>query len=226
VRLDRDGTQQADGESLLSVESARRSPDVQNSYLDRAVRGKFVELDGGRPLIIVRSESRDERTQYTVAHELGEYFAPDVFEQAGEDVGGISAAQIEETAHLFASRLLCPDPWFRDAARRWDEDLPARKSVFDSASHEVIALRMLQLEAASVVTVIDNGAVVRRQANLNAGRYRKLSPTERRLWESCRASGRPQTEQCGGLKFQVWPVWENGFRREILRTSALDVLEG
>ena len=186
------------------------------------VRGKLVRLSPQETLIVVRSDDRDERTQYALAHELGEYLASDVCRFAGEDWGGLSASMVEELAHLFAGRLLCPNPWFRDEAQACDGDLPTLKSIFETASHEVIALRLTHLEVPSVVTVMDNGAMVRRNANFSGSGGRRLLPLEQRLWESCHETGATQNEVSGSLQTQVWPVWERGFRREIIRTRALE----
>lgn len=180
------------------------------------VRGKLVRQQTG-DVIVVRREQWEERTQYTVAHELGERYAEAVCLRAGEDILGLSAAFIEALAHRFAARLLCPESSFRRDTQRLDGDLFDLKDIYETASHEVIAFRLLHLETASVVTVLDNGRLVRRGANRPGLQSRKLTPLEDHAWECCRLTGRVAHAHDGTVRVDAWPIWEADFRREILR---------
>lgn len=180
-------------------------------------RGRLVGT-ANAATIVVRSEPRDERTQYSIAHELGELFVGDVCRRAGESPEFVSARQIEEIAHRFAERLLCPETWFTREARRCRFDVPGLKSIFQTASHEVIALRTLHCEIPTAITVFDNGRQIRRKSNMNG--TPRLSPLELEAWQSAHESGAPVTICRGAVNVQAWPVWEGDWKREILRTTA------
>lgn len=184
-----------------------------------AVRGMLVGGSEGTT-IVVRSELRDERTQYSVAHELGELKAREICRRVGEPPEFVSAERFEEVSNRFAERLLCPERWFRRAAQEGDFNLADLKETFTTASHEVIALRMLHADVPTVITVFDNGRIARRTSNLQQAP--PLAELERRARQSVSSTGRATALQDAALCVQGWPVWEPGWRREILRTTALD----
>lgn len=184
------------------------------------VRGKLIRQETGRDVIVVRAESWEERSQYSVAHELGERYAEAVCLRAGEDFESLTARFVEELAHRFAHRLLCPDPDFRRDAATCGYDLYELKEKYETASHEVIAYRMLHVDIPTVVTVLDNERLARRDANFSGFRFRELEPFEEEVWQKAHKSGQPESECRGNVFVQAWPVWEDGFKREILRTSA------
>ena len=186
------------------------------------VRGKLIRHNGGRDIIVVRREAWEERTQYTIAHELGERYAETVCLRAGEGFDDLSSDFIESLAHRFASRLLCPQPWFDADNAIHDGDLFALKDRYETASHEVIAFRLLQLETPSVVTVIDNGRITRRRANRSGLRTKQLTPAERNTWERCRLTGRDTKTDHGPARIAAWPIWTESVRREIVRMWLVD----
>jgi hypothetical protein len=71
----------------------------------------------------------------------------------------------EPVANLLASRILLPSRWFCvDVTRLWG-DLLQLKSIHSTASHELIAYRMLDLPDAGIITVFNQGQPSRRRAN-------------------------------------------------------------
>jgi Zn-dependent peptidase ImmA (M78 family) len=190
---------------------------------NQRVRARYVRLQGhrqqsARPTILLRPDPRAERRQWAVAHEIGEHVAHRVFRLLGVDPEEISPRLREQVACQFAGRLLVPDQWLRrdGAVCRWN--LLRLKSRYCTASHELIARRMLECSPPVIITVFDHGQVSWRRANL-PGRVPGLSPLEARVWRRVHNSNRPAQKSKDHLHVQCWPVHEDGWRREILRTE-------
>jgi Zn-dependent peptidase ImmA (M78 family) len=189
----------------------------------QAGRGRIVRLRGMRavadqPSIMVRPEERRERLQWTVAHEIGELCAVQVFDRLGVDPREAPSGARESVANQLASRLLLPRDWFRVAAALCDWDLFELKSEFTTASHELIARRMLDFEPLVVITIFDQG---RRTFRRGTARRRsgQLVALEREAWQQAHALAqyaRRETPQC---LVRAWPVHEPNWKREILRTE-------
>lgn len=180
----------------------------------QASRGRHVRI-AGRPTIFVRPEERAERLQWAVAHELGEALCCPAFELAQIDVEEAGDRAREQAANMLASRLLLPTAWFAACAQQTENDLAALKEQFSTASHELVALRLLDQEQPLVVTVFDHGRVTRRACNC-APRVPPLAALERECQRMAHRQGRPVTRQAEGIWLRAWPVHEPHWRREIL----------
>jgi Zn-dependent peptidase ImmA (M78 family) len=128
-----------------------------NVCLDRRQpnRGRAQRSDAGRH-IYLRPEPTEERHQWTVAHEIGEHLRPDLLRRLGatpEEAAGMAG---ESLANLLAHRLLVPTCWFADDAPGLGQDVLKLKERYRTASHEVIAMRLLDLPAPCVITILDN----------------------------------------------------------------------
>jgi hypothetical protein len=176
-------------------------------------RARFQRLDG-RPTLFVRPEERPERLQWAVAHEIGEASAWQVCERVGVSPDELAPRQREELANQFAQRLLLPTGWF-DSCR---DDLFALKARFTTASHELIAWRWLDRAEPTVVSLFDQGRLVRRRCNF-ADRAPALCSAETACVEAARRSGATEQGQWEGGRVRGWPVHETGWQREILRTD-------
>jgi len=172
----------------------------------------------GRSAILIRPDVRPERLQWAVAHELGEAFAWKVFERAASTAEQDQPELRESVANLMASRLLLPSRWFFDDARRHGWDLRQMKRLYQTASHELIAHRFLDGEEPSMISLFDQGRLVRRSSNFRAVPPR-LARVERDCW--LEVHRRNQSTECReqSLIVQGWPVHEPGWRRELLRTT-------
>lgn len=180
-------------------------------------RGRQVKI-GGRSSIFIRPDDRMERQQWAVAHELGESLVHELFDARGLDDAEIAPRLREQAANLAASRLLLPGPWFVELAGNCDGDLFELKERFQTASHELIAFRLLDLAAPQVVTVFDQGRQTRRRGNLRSG----LPPLDRReqeCWLDVRRFRRHGRVETNGQRIDGWPIHEPGWQREILRTT-------
>jgi hypothetical protein len=176
---------------------------------------------GPRGAILVRPDDRSERRQWAVAHEIGEHFAARVFDALAVDRREVTPAAREAVANQLAGRLLLPTAWFGADAAACGWDLAALKQIYTTASHELIARRMLEFPPPVVVTVFDQGQITFRRGN-GHGRPPPLAPLERRCWERVHATGEKCLCTAGGRGVAGWPVHEPGWKREILRTELVD----
>ena len=97
-----------------------------------------------RATILLRPEPRFERRQWAVAHEIGEHVACRVFALWGVDPRETQANAREHVANNLAGRLLLPTAWFAADAVACGWDLLGLKARYRTASHELIARRMLE----------------------------------------------------------------------------------
>lgn len=173
-------------------------------------------LVAGRSAIFIRDDPRPERRQWAVAHEIGESL---VHALEGASLRGEAAdPSREDLANVLASRLLLPGDWFFDDARRLGEDLLALKARYVTASHELIAWRLLGLPVPATVTVFDQGKPVRRRSNA-AVRSPPLDRVELECWQDAHRFGRAVDRSSQRMRVRIWPIHEPGWKREILRTT-------
>jgi Zn-dependent peptidase ImmA (M78 family) len=185
-------------------------------------RARIVSLRGfgdtrAHDSILLRPDPRPERRQWAVAHEIGEHHAGQVFAALGVEPSEAPHSARETVANYLAGRLLLPTDWFGPDAVACDWDLPQLKQRYATASHELVARRMLDFEPWIVVTIFDNGRISFRRSN----RYRRrpeLTADERRCWRQVGEEGRAQLIEGPGCRICGWPIYEPDWRREILRT--------
>lgn len=169
-------------------------------------------------VILMRPEPRVERRHWAVAHEVGEHNAHRVFRRLGIDPRTAAPDAREQVANYLAGRLLLPTTWFHDAAAACDWDLIALKHEFVTASHELIARRMLDLPVRIVITVCDNSAVTFRRGNLSIPAPAMLQ-CERRCLRQVNRRVVPVCDDEDSIEVRGWPVHEDGWQREILRLA-------
>jgi predicted transcriptional regulator len=179
-------------------------------------RGRAQKAGSGRQ-IYLKPEQREERHQWTVAHEIGEHLRPRLFERLGLAPGETPPMTGESLANLFAYRLLAPTCWFAEDARNLDYIVPDLKQRYKTASHEVVAWRLLDLPAPCVITIVDNEHVSRRRSNAWPV-TRQLASAEKACLEYVHHYSRARCVQADGWTVHGWPVHEPDWRREILRS--------
>ncbi|HEX2476238.1 MAG TPA: ImmA/IrrE family metallo-endopeptidase [Lacipirellulaceae bacterium] len=194
-------------------------------------RGRYVRLaeqdshGGGQGTIVVGVAERPEREQWAVAHEIGESVAYRVFERLGVAFEDALPATREVVANRFASALLLPRRWFASDGRDLDWDLIALKDRYDTASHELIARRMLEMRLPIVITICDLGRVHWRKSNVSA-RPPAMLPEEKAVWQEAHQTGLPAWErldaECGLESVHCWPIHEPDWKREILRSEVAE----
>ncbi len=218
--LDEAGIERPPIDALLVAEALK----ITVAFDDRQRgRARYVRLRGPRgnrskPSILLRPEPRPERRQWAVAHEIGEHVAWRVFGRLGVDPGETGPDARESVANQLAGRLLLPGLWFEaDAvARGWD--LLALKSRYPTASHELIGRRMLEFSPPVIITVFDHGRVSFRRSNL-PGRVPAPSDQELDCWRCVHRRNRPWRGEAGAQTVFGWPIHEEDWQREILRTE-------
>jgi Zn-dependent peptidase ImmA (M78 family) len=179
-------------------------------------RGR-AQRAAGRKQIFLRPEPTEERHQWTVAHEIGEHLKAGLLERLGVDPEQTRAMAGESLANLFAHRLLTPTEWFAADARELNYDVPKLKKRYSTASHEVIAKRLLDLPEPCIITIVDNDHIHFRRGNGPKTR-RQLEPPEKECQEYVNYYSRPHVVQSAGWTVHGWPVHQTDWKREILRS--------
>lgn len=187
----------------------------------QAGRARIVRLPraaGGttQHAVMVRPELRPERIQWAVAHEIGESLANQVFGELGIDPREARADAREQVANQLAVRILLPGAWFVADAAECKWDLPKLKERYATASHELIARRMLDFASAAVITIYDQGKAKFRRAAVG-GRSGPLRPIELTCWRVVHQSGRFAQRKDAACVVRGWPIHEPEWKREILR---------
>lgn len=182
----------------------------------QAQRGR-AQRAAGKKQIYLRPEPREERHQWTVAHEIGEHMKGDLLARLGVEPGQTRAMAGESLANLFAYRLLVPTRWFEGDARSLEYDLLALKEKYSTSSHEVLAWRFLDLGDPCIVTILDNDAISRRRSN-SWPIKRQLEPAEAKCQRFVHERGKPRIVRENGWTVQGWPVHQLDWKREVLRS--------
>jgi hypothetical protein len=184
----------------------------------RARRVQFAGNAGGNvAAVLVRHDPRAERLHWAIAHEVGELLAEKVFAELAVDPPSAPIQAREFIANALASRLLLPGkPFFRDSVSSgWD--LLELKQRYHTASHELIARRMLDFSPPIIISVFDQNQLTWRRSNV-PGRAPK--PGEREI--ACRGtaheSGLPSFDP-GPPAISAWPIHEAEWQREIVRVD-------
>jgi hypothetical protein len=184
-------------------------------------RARYVRLHHQSPCspkatILLRSDPRLERRQWAVAHEIGEHAAYRVFNRLGVDPCESSPRAREQIANQLAGRLLIPSHWIGEDAAALNWDLLPLKERYDTASHELIARRMLECGPAVIITIFDQCRITFRRGNI-PGRIPPPSKAEWNCWRLVNEKNQPHAEHDGMNSIQGWPVHEADWKREILR---------
>jgi hypothetical protein len=189
-------------------------------------RGRYARLadlgGGGQATIVLGQSERPEREQWAVAHEIGESVAYRVYERLGIPFQEALPASREQVANRMANCLLLPRHWLARDGRHLDWDLLALKERYTTASHELIARRMLEMRPPVVITVCDLGRVHWRRSNVTS-RPPSLLPEEKSVWREAHENGftkeSPIDAESGLENVRCWPIHEPGWKREILRSE-------
>jgi hypothetical protein len=201
---------------------------IQLAWDDRqSGRARFVRLNtlatDSADSILLKPDPRPERRHWAVAHEVGEQQAHRVFAMLGVDPRMAPPAAREAVANYLANRILLPTPWFNQRAIASDWDLMALKQSFSTASHELLARRMLDFDGSVIISIWDQGKPGFRRSNL-AGRLPGASAAERACQATVHTSGQPDFQQHTGWRIQGWPIHESDWKREILRVELDEIM--
>ena len=187
------------------------------------VRARFVKLpSAGQGAIFLAEDSRPERLQWATAHEIGEFLAHRVVQILALDLPDLPESGREWIANRLAGCLLLPRQWFSVDGHSTDWDLLDLKSIYRTASHELIARRMLEMSPPVIISLFDQGQLQWRKSN--ALRPPALVAAERDTWQVVHETNRPARHESVALPpgvhdVRCWPVHEPSWRREIIRTE-------
>jgi len=188
-------------------------------------RARYVRLAGrarqGRPLLLLRPDPRRQRLHWAAAHEIGEHLAARLFAAWGVAPAEASPPARERAASFLAGRLLLPTQWFLPDAEQSDWDLLCLHARFNTASHELIARRMLECRPSVVISIFDHGRLTFRRGNFS-GRVPPPLAVEMDCQREVHHDGRPLRRG----RVQAWPIHEPGWKREILRMEVEEWYEG
>ena len=172
--------------------------------------------------IVITPHMSAEQQQTVAAQAIARDLLPDLLRKLGIVPGSESKQAIADFCRLLSSRLLVPTRFLRAALRDSRYDLLALKRVFSTASPEIIALRLLDLDAPCLIAVIDDGVVATRRGNRVAVN-RKLTAAEEQCLEQVMAQDLPCTVRGDGWTVHGWPIPERPFRRVVLRSVPDDL---
>lgn len=188
-------------------------------------RHKFIR---GRSTIFVRPDERFERLQWSIAHELGEIYSTELLFQRCPDLTLFTTpdaestySQREQLASEIGTRLLLPEPQFSALADQHQASLTALKSIFSTASYELITRRLLTVSLPLVISHFDHGKLVRRTAPAGLI-HARLSPTELACWRHVHTTGQEHQLRDDTLEIRGYPVHEPDWKREFLVTMPLE----
>jgi len=192
----------------------------------QASRARYVRLGGYRSphpkaTILLRDDPRRERRHWAVAHEIGEHSAHRVFAALGVDPRETTPNARESVANQLAGRLLLPGEWFRADGEAFGWDLFRLKSRYTTASHELIARRMLECPPAVIISIFDQGSLYFRRGNVST-RVPPPSPEELICQQTTHRENRVFHANQGLHTIQAWPIHEADWCREILRTEVAE----
>jgi Zn-dependent peptidase ImmA (M78 family) len=185
----------------------------------QAGRARLVKLAAAGRLtaaILMRHDPRAEREQWAVAHEIGEALAESVFGELGVDAREAPRQGRETVANAIARAILLPREFFAIDAAALSWDLPALKERYRTASHELIARRMLDLSPPICISVYDQDRLTWRRSNISGQRP---PPSELELNARRRSHESGEAVEFGPPRIQVWPIHEPAWQREIVRVE-------
>lgn len=183
---------------------------------EQVSRGRLKQFRN-RIAIFLKPDDRPERVQWAASHEIGETFAYRVFQHLETDPTSCEPGLREHVANLLACRLLLPGQSFFADAVSVCESLFRLKEIYTTASHELIALRLLDRPIPGCVTVVDQGRITKRRTNSSHCSRDFLQP-ERDCWERSHQNCCYQKFSDNHLQISCWPIHEEHWKREILIT--------
>jgi Zn-dependent peptidase ImmA (M78 family) len=170
-----------------------------------------------RTSILLAPEPRPERQQWSVAHEIGEHLAAQACQRLGIGALELPDGGRERLANLLANRLLLPGDWFGADGRRFHWDLLTLKQIYATASHELIARRMLDFPTRVMISVYDHNQLTWRRSNVPG----QLPPPTREEI-SCRRRAYETGETAQQENITAWAIHEPDWKREIVRVELND----
>ena len=172
--------------------------------------------------IVLSPHMTDEQQHAAAAQGIARTLLEDLLRKLDIVPGTESKQAAAHFRGLIASRLLVPTRMFRTALRECKYDVPALHAVFPTASFEVVAMRLLDLDQPCVIAVVDDMVVAVRRGNAMPA-SKKLEEAEQECLRRVMEQDLPNTARTGGWTAHGWPVPNRPFRRVVLRAVPDDV---
>lgn len=172
--------------------------------------------------IVLSTHMTAEQRHTAAANGIARTLVPDLLRKLDVEPGAESKQAAAHFRGLLAARVLVPTKLLRSALRACKFDVPALQAVFHTATVELVALRLLDLDGPCVITIVDDGVVgVRRGNAVPPGR--KLTPAEQECADRVAALELPVKTRAGGWTVHGWPVPERPFHRVLMRAVPDDI---
>jgi hypothetical protein len=184
-------------------------------------RGRLRTRPRGSGIILSPGMS-EEQQQTAAAGGIARSLLPDILRKLDVIPGSESKQFSSHLRGLVVARLLVPNKLLRAALKECRYDLLALKKVFTTAPSETIALRLLDLDQACAISIVDDGIVMIRRANRFAA-TKKLEAAEQTCLDRVMDLDLPCRVREGEWTVQGWPIPSRTIRRIILRAVPDDV---
>jgi hypothetical protein len=170
------------------------------------------------PNTIVLREDQSEQTHHLLAaRAIAKQLTPGILEKLGvpPDAGG--KAGLNQLIGLIVPRLLLPTAWFGSHARKAGFHLLELWEKYPTATVDLIAWRMLEVdEDCSVIAIVDDGNVTARRSNRFAA-TKQLTEAEAACVAAVAECGEPSRHRRENWTAWGWPSPGLPFGRIILR---------
>ncbi|MFQ5862614.1 MAG: ImmA/IrrE family metallo-endopeptidase [Candidatus Brocadiales bacterium] len=163
-------------------------------------------------LVGSKNPEKSERKHFTIAHEIGEVLL----------AGKVGPSFLEDASNLMAISLLLPRNWFHKDAEALEFDLLALKKRYSTASHEVIAYRMLDVKPL-IITIFDNGRLYRRKSSYPIP-VKRIHPLEMECMKAVSNGAEQVLLKDDAASVTGWPIFKDDWKRVILKTELRDII--
>ncbi len=163
-----------------------------------------------------------EQQQRVAADGIARMLLPDIFRKLAVVPGSESKPFAAHVRAMVAGRVLIPTKLLKAALRECKYDVPALHERFMTVSMETVAWRLLDLDDACVITLVDDGSVASRKGN-QIPVTRRLEQAEQECVEKVTELDLPHRARRAEWTAWGWPVPNRPFRRILLRAVRDDV---
>jgi hypothetical protein len=166
--------------------------------------------------IVLSAGMTDEQKQRAAAEGIAAALIPEIAQRLGIDQERADRRFASHVRGLCGSRVLIPTRMLRTRLRDCKFDVAALQQVFATASMEMVALRLLDLDEPCVIAIVDDCVVQVRRGNRFAA-TKQLEKAEQQCLDRVMELDLPHRVRLEGWTVQGWPVPNRAFRRVILR---------
>lgn len=171
--------------------------------------------------IYLTAEMTTAQQQKVAADGIARSLLPDVLRKLGVAPGTENKQFTTHVRGLIVPRILIPTRQLRAVLKECKYDVPAIQSAFVTATAEMVALRLLDLDSPCVIAIVDDGVVAVRRGN-QCPVGKKLETAEQLCLDKILEQDLPHKVRTAGWTVHGWPVPERPFRRIILRAVCDD----